>query len=35
MGAADIIADVESSRSRRSGNQGNEDHPGLFPSAED
>lgn len=35
VGAADIIADVESSRNRQSGNQGNEDHPGLFPSAED
>lgn len=35
VGAADIIADAESGRNRRSGNRGNEDHPGLFPSAED
>lgn len=35
MGSAGDTADSESSRKRRRGDQGNENHPDLFPSAED
>lgn len=34
-GSAGDIADSGSSRKRRRGKQGNENHPGLFPGAED
>lgn len=35
MESADIIADAQSSGNRGRGNLGNDNHPGLFPTAED